>query len=249
MNGLRVVAGMVMLAGLASPAAAALWMKTATQTVNYSVAFATTTQYNNNPVNQITSFQPLSFSIAQFNPLGSNGQALTLTNVKISLTSQLGGNISLNNGSGNARSGRLVFTIGNSFTVDLPGPSDFTVSTTPGSSVIPFSIAGQSQGSIGVTSTNTSASGNFTPASFVPYVGTGSFNVVHSLSNFFSDVVLDSGGKGNLNGSSNANVNGSFVIEYSYLDPIPEPGSWAMLIAGFGLIGAAARRHRRAHAA
>ena len=27
-------------------------------------------------------------------------------------------------------------------------------------------------------------------------------------------------------------------------DPVPEPSSWAMLIAGFGLIGAMARRHR-----
>jgi hypothetical protein len=27
-------------------------------------------------------------------------------------------------------------------------------------------------------------------------------------------------------------------------DPIPEPSSWAMLIAGFGLIGAMARRQR-----
>lgn len=31
-------------------------------------------------------------------------------------------------------------------------------------------------------------------------------------------------------------------------DPVPEPTSWAMLIAGFGLIGAAARRQRSAQA-
>ena len=32
-------------------------------------------------------------------------------------------------------------------------------------------------------------------------------------------------------------------------DPVPEPASWAMLIAGFGLIGAAARRQRAVAAA
>ncbi len=233
---------------IATPAAAVLYVKTATQTINYNIAFTTSTQYNNSPTNVINTIQPFSFSINQFNPLGSNGQALQLTSVSVGVTSQLGGTISLDNGSGNARIGRLIYTIGSSFTIDLPGPSDFTVDTTPGSTVIPLNIPGRSQGAIGIGTTSTSANGNFTPASFVPYVGTGTFTVSHSLANFFSDIVLDQGGKGSLSGTSDANVNGSFTITYTYLDPIPEPTSWAMLIAGFGLVGATARR-RRAHAA
>lgn len=31
--------------------------------------------------------------------------------------------------------------------------------------------------------------------------------------------------------------------------PIPEPGTWAMMIAGFGLVGVAARQRRRLSAA
>ncbi len=226
------------------PATATVYSKTLSQTVNYNVGFTTSTQYNNSPTNAITSFQPLNFTINQFNPVGSKGQPLTLTGVTIRVNSQLGGNIDLNNGSGNARNGSLIFTIGSSFTIDLPGTTDFTVSTTPGSTVIPLNIPGQSQGRIGIGATNTSANGSFTPSSFVPYIGTGTFNVSHSLANFFSDIVLTQGGKGNLNGTSDANVNGSFTIEYSYNDPIPEPGSWAMMIIGFGLTGAAARRRR-----
>jgi hypothetical protein len=36
------------------------------------------------------------------------------------------------------------------------------------------------------------------------------------------------------------------VIGGNPIDPIPEPQSWMMLIAGFGLVGAAARRRRQA---
>ncbi|OYQ28679.1 hypothetical protein CHU93_08960 [Sandarakinorhabdus cyanobacteriorum] len=238
---LGLVAGMM----AATPAAAVLYLKTATQTENYSVAFTSETQYNNNPpTSQITSFQPLSFTISQFNPIGSKGQALQLTDVKISITSQLGGSINLS-GSANPRVGNLAYSIGNSFTIDLPGPSDFVVTTTPGQGAsIPFVIPSLSQVTLGFGSTNTSSSGNFTPSTFVPYVGTGNFTVTHALANLLSDITLTTGGRGNLRGEANANVNGTFVIQYSYLDPVPEPASWAMLITGFGLIGATARRRR-----
>lgn len=39
-------------------------------------------------------------------------------------------------------------------------------------------------------------------------------------------------------------ANWLFVDDVSLVNVIPEPESWAMLIAGFGLIGAAARRRR-----
>jgi hypothetical protein len=34
----------------------------------------------------------------------------------------------------------------------------------------------------------------------------------------------------------------SYVVEWSAAAGVPEPASWAMLIAGFGLVGAAMRR-------
>jgi hypothetical protein len=38
------------------------------------------------------------------------------------------------------------------------------------------------------------------------------------------------------------------VIDRVYVAAVPEPASWAMLIAGFGLVGVSARR-RKAHSA
>ncbi len=37
---------------------------------------------------------------------------------------------------------------------------------------------------------------------------------------------------------------GTAVAAFIPLDPMPEPGSWAMLIAGFGMVGTALRRQR-----
>ena len=39
------------------------------------------------------------------------------------------------------------------------------------------------------------------------------------------------------------------VETVSFVDPLPEPGTWLQMIAGFGLIGVLLRRQRRAHAA
>ncbi len=43
-------------------------------------------------------------------------------------------------------------------------------------------------------------------------------------------------------------VNGEFWsgLTFGYESVVPEPGTWALLIMGFGLVGAAARRRRRA---
>lgn len=231
----------------ASPAAAVVYAKSLSQTVNFNVAYTTETQYNNNPRNDILSVQPLSFQVSQFNPIGSQGQQLTLTGIRITIDRQLAGSITLNNGSANARDGALLYRIDSSFTLGLPSGDEVITGTPGGNASIPFNIPRQAQGTYGFGSADTSAVNNFQPTDFVPYTGTGSFTVSHSLSNFFSDVVLNGNdGKGNLTGTSTASIVGSFTIEYLYDDPIPEPASWMMLITGFGLTGGALRRRRAA---
>lgn len=230
----------------ASPAAAVVYAKSLSQTVDFNIAYTTESQYNNNPTNQLITVQPFSFQVNQFNPIGSQGQQLTLTGIRITIDRQLAGSITLNNGSANTRDGTLFYTIDSNFTLGLPSGDEVITGTPGGNASIPFSIPRQGQGTYGFGSTDTSAVNNFQPTDFVPYTGTGSFTVTHSLSNFFSDVVLNSGGKGNLTGTSTASIVGSFTIEYLYDDPIPEPASWMMLITGFGLTGGALRRRRAA---
>ena len=33
-------------------------------------------------------------------------------------------------------------------------------------------------------------------------------------------------------------------LAVSYIDPLPEPGSWALMLSGFGMVGFALRRRR-----
>lgn len=231
--------------GAASPAAAVTYAKSITQTLTYTTSFTTSTQYNNNPTNTITGITPASFTISKFNPVGSKGQTLTLTGITISYTSQLGGTVTLINGSANARVGNLQYEIANSLTIGPVGTPVQTLTSTVGAGILtPFNIPRQSQGNIGIGGANTFVSSSFSPTNLTPYIGTGSLTVTQGVANFFSDVILNSGGKGNLRGTANANINGAFTITYNYLDPLPEPQSWAMMIAGMGITGLIVRRRR-----
>jgi len=78
---------------------------------------------------------------------------------------------------------------------------------------------------------------------FEPFVGNGTVNLAFSrLANF---AVGGSGGGHTLGDSPFA---GRATLSYNFAVPsavVPEPATWAMLIAGFGLVGAAARQRRR----
>ena len=60
---------------------------------------------------------------------------------------------------------------------------------------------------------------------------------------------LSESGNGNLNGASGVGVVTKVDNFNNPVVPVPEPSSWAMLIAGFGLIGATLRRRRARFAA
>lgn len=222
------------------PASATVYSKVLSQTISFSQSFSTTSQYTGNTSNTILLGPSPIINFNRFNAVGSQGQALTLTGIRISVDRALTGSITLDNGSGNARTGTLQFEVDST----LSAGSLFTLTDQAGNAAIDINIPRQSQGGLGLADVNTAASNVFTPSSFTPYVGTGTISVTHSISNFLSSVFLTSGGSGSLSGTASGTVSGNFTIEYLYDDPIPEPASWAMLLAGFGLTGAAMRRSR-----
>lgn len=232
------------LAVIAAPARAVLpmnYQKSISQTVSFSQAFNTTQQYTGNAGVTLTGGPAPVMSFARFNPIGSSGQTLTLTSISIVLTRTINADITLENGSGNARTGTLRFTMDSLFDAG----SLFGFTNQMGSTTIPFTIAGGSQGPISSGRLTTSASNNFSPADFSPYTGTGNIALTHSIGNFLSTAVFTGGGQGNLRGTSSGTVAGDFQIIYNYLDPLPEPGTWAMLLTGFFGVGAVARRQRQ----
>ena len=80
---------------------------------------------------------------------------------------------------------------------------------------------------------------------FGAFTGPGSVAFTFSALNQWAVV-----GSGGPHGFSKDAYKGEATIEYSYdgVEILPEPQSWAMLIAGFGLVGASLRRRRAARA-
>lgn len=85
---------------------------------------------------------------------------------------------------------------------------------------------------------------------------------IHLSDNFDRDDVYWVTTSGNGTSRAQESINGTFDnwssnnLEHAFyltgdriVAPVPEPGTWAMMLLGFGAIGAAFRRRRRPHAA
>jgi uncharacterized protein YjiK len=65
----------------------------------------------------------------------------------------------------------------------------------------------------------------------------------------FEGVTLDGAGNIYLVSDDGDGPNQSFLVKLGYTPAVPEPATWMMMIAGFGVIGSAMRRRRHAAAA
>jgi hypothetical protein len=84
------------------------------------------------------------------------------------------------------------------------------------------------------------------PPDIAPVDGNGSFSVALAPNTSYS---FGFGNFGNVGGSQPLNASAIYRMDWTIIGGggdagVPEPASWAMLIAGFGLVGATARRRR-----
>jgi hypothetical protein len=104
-----------------------------------------------------------------------------------------------------------------------------------------FDTVGGSEVNIGGTGT---ASTTLTGDDVLPFIGTGQLTPFASGSLNYTISTEGNGSAFFLTGPyTYQSFYGQLIYDYANLG-VPEPATWAMMIAGFGLIGVALRRHR-----
>ncbi len=222
-------------------AAQAVVVLTSTQTLHFTPAIGNTSQ-------------TLSFN--RFDPgvLGA-GTRYTLTGVMLSYlpdaTAPLS-TVTITSNSGNRRivaatvtaQSTITFTTapGTSFSfgsnlTGISAAADFSTGVSPGQAnglTRTVSIAYNPVSSFGSTAVGAPAVASF--------VGTGLVSVNNTLTNYAASTsIVGTGGNGN-GVVSGGQVGGDVMVTYTYVDELPEPGSWVSMLAGFALVGTAMRR-------
>ncbi len=86
---------------------------------------------------------------------------------------------------------------------------------------------------------------NVTPFTVSPVDGSGSFSVALNPNTAYSFSISNNGNLGNEQGGFDSVTGASFGMDWTITESgVPEPASWAMLLTGFGLVGAGMRRRR-----
>ena len=140
-------------------------------------------------------------------------------------------------------------TINSVNTLNAPNKNweyNFTTGASAGTFTGKWSLAvsgGNTFGIQGVYSYDGNSPFNITPFNLAPTSGSGSFSVALAPNTTYEFSFTNYGNLGGYNGDASA----SFAFDWT-IDGgggvVPEPASWAMLITGFGLVGAGMRRRR-----
>ncbi len=180
---------------------------------------------------------PGSISFAQFDSnLGK------LTSVQFELFSTLQGSVTLRNNSASAVSVGYGVKAGADVVATLAGKS-----VTTGNWINPtFSLVGGESTNYTVNPVTTSQTLTFSlPSDLSGFVGNSTVSAVLSAESLQK---LTAGGSASL--GTDLTVDGYAVVTYTYdVAAVPEPETYAMLLAGLGLVGAMARKRKEKTAA
>jgi len=173
---------------------------------------------------------PGSLSFAQFN--ASLG---TLTSVQFELFNTIYGGIDIKNKASTGST--FVIHTGGDLTATLAGQSVTTSNWIDPS----FTLAAGASQHTDVAPTSTSKTLTFNlPASLGSFIGNGTYS---ATLDGVSGQALTSGG--NAKYGTDILMDGYAKVTYTYtIAPVPEPETYAMLLAGLGLMGAVARRRK-----
>ncbi|WP_416909080.1 MAG: PEPxxWA-CTERM sorting domain-containing protein [Polymorphobacter sp.] len=225
---IHAVAASLMLAAVPLPSSVAHATLVISQTLIFDSDFAAGPGPTDSDLTFTGGLQTLEFQ--KFDTLGGR---LMLTDVIIDWTPSVSAQFRFQGGQGSTAGATALVasTLSANTGAPFPIPVEFTRTTS--------GLINNPQGVFGINVFRTTNFG-FVADQLGSFIGAGTIEVVNSLQRVATTDTSGLSGEGFATGS----IGGTLNINYFYLDPIPEPGSWAMLIAGFGLIGAAQRRRR-----
>lgn len=116
------------------------------------------------------------------------------------------------------------------WSLDVTGDDTLGIQGVYGSGALPFTV---------------------TPFRTAPQDDAGSFTVVLAPNQFYSLDFYNFGNLGRADRGLDSVAAGRFLLDWEIApgNEVPEPQGWAMMIAGFGLVGAASRRARQQNGA
>lgn len=175
-----------------------------------------------------------------------NASQGTLLSVQVELFSDLNSKFSVENKGGSA----TTFTLESASSVSLSSSvfslgtltNNYSSTLTKGAYDLRDDYAGTSGAVVTLAPQHQSVSAVFTDAAtLAAFTGTGS--VAATVSGFGTTKITASG---NVHTAATSSYGAYGTVTYTFAAPVPEPETYAMLLAGLGLVGFAARRRKSA---
>ena len=171
------------------------------------------------------------------------------SSIRATWTSATQGNATLNWGWSATNPGNV--TINSVDTLNLPNKNweyNFTTGSQAGTFTGNWSLTATGANTFGIQgiySFDGQSPYYITPFNLAPTSDSGNFSVALAPNTTYAFSFTNYGNLGGYLGDASANFTIDWTIDGGGNGGVPEPASWAMLITGFGIVGAGMRRRRR----